>query len=66
MPKVLNEDQLSGGACLVCGRGDRPMLPIMVETAWTTMLFRCADCECSDDEARAMVAEDAAAEGGAI
>jgi len=56
-----------GGAVAIAGtHAIWPMLPIMVETAWTTMLFRCADCECSDDEARAMVAEDAAAEGGAI
>lgn len=54
----LNREQLSGCACIVCGRTDRPMEPIMVETEWSTMVFRCAapECECSEERAREMVA----------
>ena len=55
--RPLNSDQMSGCACVVCGRGDRPLVPIMVETEWSTMLFHCdaPECACSDEQARAMV-----------
>lgn len=56
--QTLNAEQMSGCACIVCGRADRPLQPIRVETEWSTMLFRCnvPECECSDDQVRVMVA----------
>lgn len=51
----LTEAQLDGRACLICGRTERPMVPIYVETPTSTMLFRCESCECSDERAREIV-----------
>lgn len=55
--KKLNADQLCGCACIMCGRKDRPLAPIMVETQFSTMLFHCTaqECACTKAEARAMV-----------
>ena len=54
---MLNGEQLSGCACIVCGRGDRPLVPIMVETKWATMVFRCQVCSCDKKTARKLIAE---------
>jgi hypothetical protein len=51
----LSADQLSGCACIICGRGDRPMLPLYVETPTSTMVFHCRTCDCSEAHARELV-----------
>ena len=42
----MTPEQLDGFACIVCGRSDRPMVPIYVETPTSTMVFRCSSCDC--------------------
>lgn len=53
--KTPAEAQLDGRACIVCGRDDRPMVPIYVETPTSTMVFRCETCACSDERAREII-----------
>lgn len=45
--KRLSESQMDGRACIVCGRGDRPMVPIYEETPTSTMVFRCSGDDCA-------------------
>ena len=42
--KTLSPQQLAGCACIVCGRSDRPMVPIYVETPTSAMVFACVAC----------------------
>lgn len=46
----LTDEQLSGCACVVCGRDDRAMVPVPIETKQSVMLFRCESCGRGEDE----------------
>ncbi len=44
--KLLSYEQMDGRACICCGRGDRGMVPLGLETSVSSEVFRCDDPAC--------------------
>lgn len=43
----INEEQLNGLTCAVCGRDDHPMEPISgIHSSRSIQIFRCCTCQC--------------------